>query len=916
MPQQVWRVELLGHLVVRCGDRTITRFKTRQAAALLARLACCQERAHRREELAEMLWPEEDPAATRVRLRQAISQLRRVLEAEEIPPEPVLLADRLELRLAPGAVATDVAEFEEALGSARRAPAGSRLRAELLDTAVTRYHGPLLPGFFESWIVPEQHRLEELFQAALQERIALCTEAGDWDRALDCARRAAAADPLREEAHQQLIGLLMQTGRIAESHRCYRDLERLLGREFGVSPSPATRRLLQQPVSSSTLQRGFPPLQAEAVFRSNLPQPLTRFFGREEEIAQLQSLLRSKQTRLVTLTGPGGTGKTRLALEVAAGLTERFAGAVWFVSLADLSDAGLLAGAVADALRLPRHQTGEPLEQVAEFLGRHPALLVLDNFEHLVEEGAPLVRLLLERLPQLCCLVTSRQSLEIAGESEAPVAPLEVPLAAATPERLLEFASVQLLADRVRAVRSDFRVTAQNAGDVAALAARLEGIPLAIELAAAWAAMLTPAQMSERLSHRFDLLIGRHRDAPARHRSLRAALDSSFVTLEPELQRHFAALCVFRGGWSLEAAEALFEAPALDTLRQLRSRSLILAEENRHRMRYRMLETVREFAAEQLDAEGDRVMRARHAAYLTAMVETARKHLTGAQQIAWIERLEDDHDNLRAAMEWTLRNDPPTAVRLIGAVWRFWWLRGHLQEARQWLVAALARRAVPPQTSDLRVLVGAATIAIALGDTDAARGYASETLALAHAMNDLEGIGSAAGQFGLLAFFDGELDQAAARFSEALENYRASAEWYGTAMSLLCLGLVCLAQGRLEAAREALGQAGDLLHRNGETISAALAEIFLGFADLANGELSAAQGRFIAGLLAFRQLDPRMEQAMARVCEGFVTLAQQGLPAARLLFTEGLDLLREAGSQGGMATILIQRGCEALLEAG
>lgn len=362
-------------------------------------------------------------------------------------------------------------------------------------------------------------------------------------------------------------------------------------------------RLFRVADAEETL-REFPPPTATPAHQGNVPLQLTHFFGREAEIAQLEQLLLA-QTRLVTLTGLAGTGKTRLAAAVAGRLMQPFQGAVWFVPLVELTDPRLIADAVRDAMRLPRYPNVEPLEQVVTALSGQRSLLALDNFEHLLPEGAPIVRMLLERVPTLTCLVTSRQWLGLAGEREFVVPPLPTPRGGESPEQLLGCESVQLFCDRAQAVRPDFQVTPGNAASVAALCERLEGIPLALELAAARLRALTPAQMRVHLEQRFEFLASRRADVIPRHRSLRAALDWSYGLLSSELQRFFIRLCVFRGGWTLSAAEGVCDEPrALEYLEQLRECSLLIVEEEAGIARYRFLETIREYGEEKLRALG------------------------------------------------------------------------------------------------------------------------------------------------------------------------------------------------------------------------------------------------------------------------------------------------------------------------
>jgi len=451
-----------------------------------------------------------------------------------------------------------------------------------------------------------------------------------------------------------------------------------------------------------------------------LPMQFTRFFGREEEIARLQELVNGERaddhSRLITLTGPGGSGKTRLAIECVRQAASVRAGAVWFVPLADLIDARLIPAAILGTLCPNTSTRSEALEEVVAALANRPTLLILDNFEHLVESGAALVKTLLECVPTLTCLVTSRQRLGLEGEQEFPVAPLPTPSAPGTPERLLEFASVQLFVDRAQLTRPDFQVTARNAADVAALCDRLEGIPLAIELAAPWIQSLTPAQILSRIERRFDLLVSRRRDIGPRHVTLRAALEWSYRLLSPELQRFFARLSVFRGGWTLETAEAVCgnaevweygsQAPTQPPshtstphlLARLQAHSLVVAEEAEGGMRYRLLETLREYANEQLSAaERERLAR-RHAAYYLELAENTKAKGAGAEQAEGLARLEEEHDNFRAALEWALASEPEIALRLTVALWRFWYVRGYLNEGRRWLEEALSRSEDGPES--------------------------------------------------------------------------------------------------------------------------------------------------------------------------------------------------------------------------
>ncbi|MES2459243.1 MAG: BTAD domain-containing putative transcriptional regulator, partial [Armatimonadota bacterium] len=689
----VWRVCLLGGLRAERDAEVVARFRSQKIGALLAYLALFPRRPHTREELADLLWPDSEPETARTNLRTALSSLRRQLEPPGIPAGTVLVSSGSgDISLNPSLIETDVAQFEEVIKRATRPALPRDEYLRLLEEAVSLYGGPLLPGVYETWATTERDRLASAYLDALRRLVAHHEQAGNPEIALGFARRSVTADPLAEDAHADVIRLLQAVGDRAGARRQFDELSRLLEEQFGGEPAPETRALLaakpaprlttapspvpdakprtttvDEPIGHSglkTLTGTRQPLSPPAA-PLNLPLTLTRFFGREQELAELRARLSpqgtsgSGGTRLVTLTGPGGSGKTRLAVETARGLGADFPGGIWFVPLADLREAEHIGGALADALGLPRAQTTSPLQQAIEALAQktsadRPVLLVLDNFEQLVGEGgADVAHELLAGVPSLSCLVTSRQRLLIDGEQEFALAPLPAPFETgktiwtgdtSAPEGLLAFPCVQLFVDRARAARPDFQLSSRNADSIANLCSKLEGVPLAIELAAAWSQTLTPSQMRERLDQRFDLLVTRRRDALGRHRSLRAAVEWGWDLLAPEARDFFAQLSVFRGGWTLEAAEAVTGRPdALMLLTLLRDHSFVLTEEEQEdigQMRFRMLETLREFADEQVASVADQsTLDVRHYEYFLQLAEQAEPQLHGPEQALWLRRL-------------------------------------------------------------------------------------------------------------------------------------------------------------------------------------------------------------------------------------------------------------------------------------
>lgn len=823
MPPGEWNIQLLGELCARKGEQIITRFYTHKIGAMLAYLAFFAHRSHPREELVELFWPDSDVEAGRTSLRTALASLRRQLEPPGTPPNTILIADRQSIRLNPDAIQTDVAAFEAALKAAAKTPPMDTLQA-FLEQAVALYQGDLLPGFYDDWITPQRERLCDAYCQALRQLSTLYERQGDPTRALDCAHRAVQANPLEESAYYALICLYATVGQSAAALRQYRELERLLREELNTTPARSLQDLLQQershayvppepsaqpappllpPLHTNRPGSPSPPLDSRPPVPV-LPRPFTPFFGREEERAQIMQLLEKPENRLLTLTGLGGTGKTRLALQVASQVREAETRLVCFAPLADIADADLIAETIRTALLLPT-SAAEPLDQIGESLDGCPALLVLDNFEQLVETGAAVVHSLLERLPLLTCLVTSRLPLGLTGEHEFPVAPLPTPTWPTTPEHLAAFACVRLFVNRAQAVRPDFQITAGNAQAVGELCRSLEGIPLALELAAARAQVLTPAQMLRHVADRFGFLVARQRDAVERHRTLRAALDWSYQSLSEPLQQFFARLTAFRGGWSLVAAEAVCDEPmALDHLMELRESSLILTEERAGEMRFRMLETVRQYGEEKLAEFGEQErLLARHKAFFAALAAEADAALRGAAQALHFDWLEAEHDNLRAALDTCLAwQDAETGLRLVASLWKFWMVRGHVAEGLQRLGALLSPAWASAPTADrARALYGAGFLAWYRSDYAAAKTYLMESLRLRRQLGDRRGIAESLHRLGAMALFLGHDDEGGPLLEESLTCWQALDDKLGTAGTLARLAELQRKRGDYAAAR-------------------------------------------------------------------------------------------------------------------
>jgi predicted ATPase/DNA-binding SARP family transcriptional activator len=660
----------------------------------------------------------------------------------------------------------------------------------------------------------------------------------------------------------------------------------------------------------------FPPPKAQAAMGGHLPRSLTRFFGREQELQWLRDLLLCEDVRLVTLTGPGGSGKTRLAMEAARQLLDQFQGAVWFAPLQELADPELILGAVVEGLGLrPAPQT-EPIDQAAALLSRQPSLLVVDNLEHLLEEGSRAVATLLARVPTLTCLVTSRQTLGLSGERDLFVGPLPTPTAAATPEELVACASVQLLVDRAQAVRADFQVAAANAAAVAKICRRLEGLPLALELAGARVPVMTPAHLLERLDRQFELLVTRQRDVPDRHRSLWAALDWSFRLLSPELQRFLARLSVFRGGWTLEASTGVCEgARAGERLEQLRECSLVMIDPGQTgETRYRMLETVREYARTQLPEADWRALLDRHAAHYLALAEEARPHLEPTQrteakvrmEAQWLARLEAEADNLRAALEW-LRQAPNAAdegLRLARALAPFWGER-RWPEALRHLSDMLEREgARRPTAARAAVLYSAACVCCSLHENARAESYYAEAKTIFDALGDRYGAANCLEYLGLMAGRQGRLDEEGVLYEQSLALHQELGDPRRIAGVLNRLVSVARDRGDSDKARrlafEALSIGRDLddLHNRTEALGwlATLEEDAGRYAEARALREQVVTAQRAAAPTAFRT--GRVLHHLGRCC-----VSQGDLAAAKRYLAEAVPIFQEIGLDAEVAGI-------------
>jgi predicted ATPase/DNA-binding SARP family transcriptional activator len=903
-------LSLFGALRVTVRGEPLPRVRTRSVEWLLALLALRHGRAVNRSWLAGTLWPESSGSRALQNLRNDLVELRKALGPESgrlQAPAP----DSLTIDLAGAAV--DVLQFDAAI------QAGDE---ESLRVAVAVYTGPLLEECLEEWAFTERTTRAEQYLAALEALAERAEQRGDHGEAIRYLRRAEALDPLRDSLPRRLMASLAAAGDPAAAIQTYRDFRLRLQEELAAAPDEATTRLFQEIRAAArhqAAQRRLAPVPAPdpatrdagpaRLLPEPLPRPLTSLIGRDQEVEQIREAL--QQGSLVTLVGGGGVGKTRLALEVALQAGDQFPGGAAWVELAPLPDGALLLPSMAAALGIRDDGGGDAealTRQLVARLSDGGSLLVLDNCEHLLDAAAAVVQMLLQRCPGLRVLATSRQRLGLPGEVAWRVPSLPAP----EPERLpsaadeavtaaMGFAAVRLFVERAAAVHPGFRLTSGAEAAVGLICRRLDGIPLAIELAAARARVLTPGQIAARLDDRFRLLTGGARGALPRHQTLRALIDWSYDSLPAAEAGLLRRLSVFAGGWTLEAAEAVASSTdVLDLLDSLVDRSLVLVDEVAGGLRYRLLETVRAYAGEKLAASGElTAVRKRHRDWYLQLAEQSAAAAHGPESAAWLTCLEAELDNFRAVLARCREeadahpgSDAAAAgLRLADALFWFWTNQGYLTEGWQWLEGALARGGQLPAGLRASALIRGTHLAYLQGDRDrsltfrkAARRESQEVLALARREGDRAAVARALLSLAEATAKDGDLDAAWSLCVEARPLFEELGEPVGLAGTLEWLASIASQRGDRRAARplleerlatcRALGESELLIHALGG----------MGHLERDEGDYARARALYQESLLLRRKLGHQL--ALAQSLEDLAALAgreRQWERAVRLL---------------------------------
>ncbi|MFG2603437.1 BTAD domain-containing putative transcriptional regulator [Streptomyces sp. NPDC048514] len=868
MTDQV-HIRLLGGFAVAVDDRPVAAgvWRLRKARSLLKLLCLAPGHRLHRERLYDLLWPGLDGAAASNNLHQVLHAVRRALAATGAAGDVVVLRDDMVLLGPDGGVRVDLDDFDEA--ARRAAGGGSAGHRAALALAGT---GLLPEDRYETWAGAAADVLDTRCRALRFGLGEALEREHRTAESLEVLRALTEEDPLHEPGCRALMRVLAHAGRRREALAAYERLRDALRRDTGTDPDPQTRRLYRELLADSVETReppapaaradragpreppapaaqpdpaepGEPPaptsrphpaqplepaarryrhrsVEAGAArslpSRGRLPAPATELIGREREVAEVEEML--GRSGLLTLTGAGGCGKTRLALAVAARRGDGFRDGAWFVDLAGLAEPDLVSEAVAAALGLHLPSSGGARDALIAQLGGRQLLLVLDNCEHLIDACAALASAVIAHCPDVFVLATSREALRSYGERtfRVPSLSLADPRRLPSVAELGRFASVRLFVERAADAAPGFRLTAANAAAVAQICFRLDGMPLALELAAARVRVLAPRQIAERLDDALALLGRGSRRGATRQETLLATLEWSHRLLDDEEKRLFRRLAVFAGGFSLAAAEQVCVDGAradsvLDVLGRLADKSLVSVEPWQDEVRYRLPETIRQYAADRLRASGEpAAVEARHRRFYLALAEARdREPPTGVSGATSLE-LEADYGNLRAALRSLLRDEPDSALRLAVALRSFWPERGRLAEGRRWLDDALAA-APQPSPERARALMGRAVLAIRLGDGSPLEGIAEQIVGIHRDRPDPAALAYAHCQQAVLLWMRGAWDRARA----ALDLARALAGTAGDpsvlAVAAHLEGVWAVCRGEGQVARAACGESLRLL---------------------------------------------------------------------------------------------------------
>lgn len=858
-------IALLGSFKASINNQPIPGFRYDKVRALLAYLAVERECPHRRDELVGLLWPDSSEEDARTSLRQALAQLRAALGDAE-SDQPTILVSRESVQWNPDANAdVDVIAFEEGLKTTRlhthRNSNSCLFCAKEITRAVERYRGDFLSNFFlpssaefEDWAVLKREALQRQVLDALGQLAMYHVRRGEYPKAENCFRRQLSIEPWQEESHRWLMRLLVlqeqQTAALAQYEAC----RRVLMETLGVEPQPETTALYKAIYAGEVIDAlASGQLHLYEGRKHNLPLPPTPFVGREKELNALNDLLDQPDHRLINLVGPGGVGKTRLALQVAADQVSCFADGVFYVPLAAVTQADLLPVVIGDILQVTLHGDADPRQEILKAIARKEMLLILDNLEH-IPEAVEFVAKMLASAPGLVILATSRQHLMLRGEWVFPVEGLPV----SRPEVVLvedNGSSAALFIQSAARLQSQFTPDTEQKAAISQICWLVDGLPLAIELAAAWTPVLPCTQIAREIHGNLDFLAGSLSDLPDRHASIRAVFDHSWALLTPEERAVFCKLSIFRGGFQREAAEQIAGA-TLAHLRSLLDKSLVKRVPFD---RYDMHELARQYASEQLTKTGEElVVRKQASTYFRGLVERAASYIRSEQGPAWMHSLEEDMDNIRAVLEWSLTSGRVEVGMLLAwAMFRIWyWHPKYVREGRRWLEELLSAEentgSVPDELMG-NVLFVAAALTGMQHDYQTSDAYLERCLALRQSLGDKHGQAVALNGLGSNACALGDMTRARTLIESSLAIDRELGQI--PHVQLINLAEVAQIQGDYEKAIECLEEALQIGRETHNQGSVAIVLEGLARVEQLTGERQQALRNYKESLRIFHELE-------------------------------------------------------------
>ena len=893
-------VRLFGEFKVSLDSQPI-EIPSRPMQSLLAYLILNAGTAYRREKLAGLLWPESDEKNARHNLRQTLWRLGKVIGKD------FFLTDKVSVGFNPQVdYRLDVAVLQD--------KAAEWNTTDQLVRSVSVYTDVLLPGFYEDWVLLEQERLQAIYEDRMQMLLDRLIHEGRWRETREWAERWIAQGHVPEAAYRALMvahaGLGDQAGVTAVYQRCVEALDE----EIGVEPSPETKSLFQRISAGQDL----PELQINDKKPSSevkLPLQPNPFIGRKNELKELAALLTDPTIRLVNILGPGGIGKTRLAIEAARAQSDAFVDGVYFVSLAALDDPNLIATPIANAINFSffmqdqRDNAGKnpQNQQLLAYLGDKQMMLILDNLEHLLE-GLPLITDMLQFASDVKILTTSRQRLGLRGETVYMVGNMLVPerISRETSVDVEDYDALQLFANCAQRAQPRFDLTSDNLNDVISICQLVDGLPLGIELGAAWVGLLAPQEIAAEIKISLDFLSSHYHDMPDRQQSIRSVFESSWSRLIEIEQEVFQRLSVFRGGFTRPAAESVTGA-TVQLLMALVNKSLIQPD---YTGRYHIHELLRQFGSEKLREAGETERtRDRHLEFFLTVTEESEPYLWGSEQVAWLNQLELEHDNLRAALEWgrTAEGKADLGLLLAGSLEYFWSARGYFTEGREHLSAALSRpEALKRTAARAKALHAAGHLAYIQSDYPATLPLLEESISICRDLGPTgrQGLANALITLGDMETEVGDYATASSLMKEALGIMRELNDQRGIARALWQLGQCAVRPGDFEQAVQYFERALPLLRQIGDKSHTAIALSGLAEVAVRRGDYERASILEEESLALRREIDETWGIAISLANIAWIALRQNDLRQAVALLAESITLRHEIGDRGGTAWCL------------